>query len=141
MRERVDARHLLYYLCSKRPMRITYIQKYMKANGYNINHSSIIHGINVMKKLMVVIMWIYQLCTKDRLKEVYKQARRQRQYNLNSLVSARINRAIKMVKCYETDEVIILNTTLGGDYYKEITKEQYNILERLVVWNICCIFV
>tara|TARA_R100001086_G_scaffold246557_2_gene179000 strand:+ start:1897 stop:2190 length:294 start_codon:yes stop_codon:yes gene_type:complete len=50
MRERVDARHLLYYLCSKRPMRITYIQKYMKANGYNINHSSIIHGINVMKE-------------------------------------------------------------------------------------------
>ncbi len=32
-RECVDARHLLYYLCSKRPMRITYIQKYMKENG------------------------------------------------------------------------------------------------------------
>ena len=49
-RECVDARHLLYYLCSKRPMRITYIQKYMKENGYTINHSSIIHGINVMKE-------------------------------------------------------------------------------------------
>ena len=31
-------------------MRITYIQKYMKENGYTINHSSIIHGINVMKE-------------------------------------------------------------------------------------------
>jgi|TARA_R100001443_G_scaffold40029_1_gene53411 chromosomal replication initiation ATPase DnaA len=49
-RECVDARHLLYYMCSQRPMRITYIQKYMKENGYDINHSSIIHGINVMKE-------------------------------------------------------------------------------------------
>ena len=46
----VDARHLLYYVCSKRPMRITYIQKYMKENGYDINHSSIIHGINQVKE-------------------------------------------------------------------------------------------
>jgi chromosomal replication initiation ATPase DnaA len=45
-REIVDARHLLYYLCYKRPMTISYIQKYMSANGYDIQHSSIIHGIN-----------------------------------------------------------------------------------------------
>lgn len=45
-REIVDARHLLYYLCHKRPMSITYIQKYMSANGYDIQHSSVIHGIN-----------------------------------------------------------------------------------------------
>ena len=66
------------------------------------------------------------------LKEVYKQAEEDKgSANLNSLVySARINRAIKIVKCYETDEVIILNTTLGGDYYKEITKEQYNIFKE-----------
>tara|TARA_R100001463_G_scaffold76672_10_gene130880 strand:+ start:5756 stop:6055 length:300 start_codon:yes stop_codon:yes gene_type:complete len=44
-RTKVDARHLLYYLCKKRPMRITYIQKYMEDSGYKINHSSIIHGI------------------------------------------------------------------------------------------------
>lgn len=44
-REFVDARYLIYYLCSKRPMQITYIQKYMKENGYDIQHSSIIHGI------------------------------------------------------------------------------------------------
>lgn len=44
-REFVDARHLVYYLCSKRPMQIMYIQKYMKENGYEIQHSSVIHGI------------------------------------------------------------------------------------------------
>lgn len=41
----VDARHLLYYLCFKRKMQISYIQRYMKVNGYVIGHSSIIHGI------------------------------------------------------------------------------------------------
>lgn len=48
-REFVDARHLIYYLCSKRPMQIMYIQKYMAENGYIINHSSVIHGINSIK--------------------------------------------------------------------------------------------
>ena len=45
-RELVDARHLIYYLCSKRPMQIIYIQKYMEENGYKVGHSSVIHGIN-----------------------------------------------------------------------------------------------
>lgn len=45
-REIVDARYLLYYLCYKRPMTIVYIQRYMKENGYDIQHSSVIHGIN-----------------------------------------------------------------------------------------------
>jgi len=49
-RNLVDARQLLYYLCSKRPIQITYIQKYMKDNGYDVCHSVIIHGINVMNK-------------------------------------------------------------------------------------------
>lgn len=44
-RELVDARHLVYYLCSKRPMQVSYIQKYMNEAGYDIKHSSIIHGI------------------------------------------------------------------------------------------------
>jgi chromosomal replication initiator protein len=48
-REFVDARHLLYYLCSKRPMRLNYIQKYMTDAGYNIQHSSVIHGIGVVE--------------------------------------------------------------------------------------------
>lgn len=45
-RDIVDARYLLYYLCHKRPMTLSYIQKFMKANGYEIQHSSVIHGIN-----------------------------------------------------------------------------------------------
>jgi chromosomal replication initiator protein len=48
-RDVVDARQMLYYLCHNRPMRIVYIQEYMGDNGYPINHSSIIHGINMVK--------------------------------------------------------------------------------------------
>jgi len=43
----VDARYLLYYLCSLRPMRVKTIQSYMKQNGYDIPHSIISRGINV----------------------------------------------------------------------------------------------
>jgi len=39
------ARHLLYYLCSKRPMSVTSIAMYMGENGYDTGHSSIIYGI------------------------------------------------------------------------------------------------
>lgn len=46
-RDVVDARQLLYYACSKRPMKVVYIQKYMKHNGYDISHTSILHGISV----------------------------------------------------------------------------------------------
>jgi chromosomal replication initiation ATPase DnaA len=46
--ECVDARHMLYYLCSKRQMRIKTIQDYMAQRGYHISHSSIIYGINQM---------------------------------------------------------------------------------------------
>ena len=35
-REIVDARHVLYYMCSERPMKISYIQMYMKESGYDI---------------------------------------------------------------------------------------------------------
>ena len=49
-REFVDARHLVYYLCSKRPMQVTYIQKYMNEAGYDIKHSSIIHGIAAVEQ-------------------------------------------------------------------------------------------
>jgi len=50
----VDARYLVYFMCSKRPMQIAYIQKYMNDNGYKIVHSCIIHGIeNVEEKLKV----------------------------------------------------------------------------------------
>jgi chromosomal replication initiation ATPase DnaA len=49
-RDIVDARYLLYYMCSERPMRIVYIQEYMFSKGYLINHSSIIYGINQVKQ-------------------------------------------------------------------------------------------
>ena len=49
-RELVDARHLLYYVCSKRPMRVVYIQNYMKERGYSIGHTSILHGIQEASK-------------------------------------------------------------------------------------------
>lgn len=51
-REVVDARQMLYYLCSVRPMRISYIQRYLEANGYFVQHTSIIHGIRAIKKRM-----------------------------------------------------------------------------------------
>ena len=44
-RDIVDARQLLYFLCSESPMRIRYIQQYMEENGYKVGHSTIIHGI------------------------------------------------------------------------------------------------
>lgn len=51
-RQFADARHLVYYLCSKRPMQVTYIVQYMNEAGYAITHSSIIHGIGSVKKRM-----------------------------------------------------------------------------------------
>jgi chromosomal replication initiation ATPase DnaA len=51
-RDIVDARHLLYYMCRNRPMRLRYIQQYMLDGGYDISHSSIIHGIAQVDKLV-----------------------------------------------------------------------------------------
>lgn len=51
-REYVDARQLLFYLCSIRPMRLNYIQKYLEDNGYKTQHSSILHGIAAVKSRM-----------------------------------------------------------------------------------------
>jgi|TARA_R110002074_G_scaffold100583_2_gene217251 chromosomal replication initiation ATPase DnaA len=46
----VDARQMLYYICKNRPMPIVYIQKFMREEGYDVCHSPIIHGINVVQK-------------------------------------------------------------------------------------------
>ena len=46
----VDARHLLYYLCSERLMKGVYIMEYMAEKGYIIDSSSIRYGINAVKK-------------------------------------------------------------------------------------------
>lgn len=50
-RDVVDARHILYYMCHERPMRIRYIQQYMLDRGYDIAHSSIIYGVAQVTKL------------------------------------------------------------------------------------------
>jgi len=49
-RDIVDARQLLYFLCSERPMRVRYIKQYMDDNGYSVGHSTIIHGIKLVKE-------------------------------------------------------------------------------------------
>ena len=35
-----------------RQIRLSYIQEYLTKNGYKISHSSILHGIDVVKKKM-----------------------------------------------------------------------------------------
>ena len=49
-RDVVDARHMLYYLCSERPMTNTYIKQYMGDNGYHIDLPSIGHGIKRVER-------------------------------------------------------------------------------------------
>lgn len=51
-RKIVDARHLLYFLCSNRNMRIKFIQECLFAMGQKINHSNIIYGIASVEKRM-----------------------------------------------------------------------------------------
>ena len=41
--EMVDARQMLYYLCMERPIRISYIQRFMEEKGLPVSHSTIIH--------------------------------------------------------------------------------------------------
>jgi len=43
-----ESRQVVYYLCYKRPMAISSIEHYMRSNGYDISHPSIIHGIEAM---------------------------------------------------------------------------------------------
>tara|TARA_R100000951_G_scaffold115630_1_gene124352 strand:+ start:1292 stop:1585 length:294 start_codon:yes stop_codon:yes gene_type:complete len=49
-REVVDARQMLYFLSRERPIRISYIQKFMEENGHIVTHSTIIHGYNKAKE-------------------------------------------------------------------------------------------
>jgi chromosomal replication initiation ATPase DnaA len=41
----VDAKQMLYYLCNKRQMTVSQIQKFMAEEGYDPKHCSIIRGI------------------------------------------------------------------------------------------------
>ena len=51
-REKVDARQLLYYLCMERPIRISYIVRFLKEYNYDVGHSTIIHGYKEAKKII-----------------------------------------------------------------------------------------
>ena len=51
-REIVDARQMLYYLCMERPIRISYIQRFMEEQGHSVAHSTIIHGYKKAKQLI-----------------------------------------------------------------------------------------
>tara|TARA_R110002126_G_scaffold127939_1_gene270353 strand:+ start:191 stop:508 length:318 start_codon:yes stop_codon:yes gene_type:complete len=50
--EFADARQMLYYLCMERPMRLSYIQKFLAEKGFNIGHSTILSGYERAKKLV-----------------------------------------------------------------------------------------
>jgi|TARA_R110000851_G_scaffold98888_2_gene213637 chromosomal replication initiation ATPase DnaA len=50
--EMVDARQMLYYLCMERPIRISYIQRFMEEKGLPVSHSTIIHGYKKAKKMI-----------------------------------------------------------------------------------------
>ena len=47
-RDIVDARHMLYYACKRNDFEISYIVSYMVQGGYDITHSTIIHGMGIM---------------------------------------------------------------------------------------------
>jgi|TARA_R110000822_G_scaffold164351_1_gene304691 chromosomal replication initiator protein len=48
----VDARQMLYYLCMERPIRISYIQRFLESYDFKVTHSTIIHGYNKAKELV-----------------------------------------------------------------------------------------
>ena len=43
-RDLVDARQMLYYLCMERPIRVSYIQRFMSSHGCDVFHSTVLHG-------------------------------------------------------------------------------------------------
>jgi len=51
-REIVDARQLLYYLCSQRKMSDSQIAVYLSFEGFDTPRQSVRHGINVFKERM-----------------------------------------------------------------------------------------
>tara|TARA_R110000751_G_C13699071_1_gene473164 strand:+ start:365 stop:670 length:306 start_codon:yes stop_codon:yes gene_type:complete len=48
----VEARQILYYLCKERPIRFSYIQRFLEESGYKIGHSTIVHGYKQAKKMI-----------------------------------------------------------------------------------------
>jgi chromosomal replication initiation ATPase DnaA len=51
-RDIVDARQMLYYLCMERPIRVSYIKRFMEENGHAVTHSNIIYSYKKAKELI-----------------------------------------------------------------------------------------
>jgi len=51
-RDIVDARQMLYYLCMERPIRVSYIKRFMEENGHKVTHSNIIYSYKKAKELI-----------------------------------------------------------------------------------------
>ena len=51
-REYVDARQMLYLLCERSNIRVSYIKRYMEEVGHKVTHTTIIHGIRRAKQVM-----------------------------------------------------------------------------------------
>jgi len=49
-REIVEARHMLYYLCKERNMKIIQIKSFMQEQGYKTAHTTIMYGIKVVEQ-------------------------------------------------------------------------------------------
>jgi chromosomal replication initiation ATPase DnaA len=48
----VNARQILYYMCNERGMGAYDIQNYLSRQGYNVSHSTILHGIKKAKEII-----------------------------------------------------------------------------------------
>jgi len=51
-RDIVDARQMLYYLCMERPIRVSYIKRFMEEHGHTVTHSNIVMQYKKAKKLI-----------------------------------------------------------------------------------------
>jgi chromosomal replication initiation ATPase DnaA len=47
-----EARHMLYFLCQRRNMRITFIQQCLDERGVKVAHPNVIHGTRTIQKLV-----------------------------------------------------------------------------------------
>lgn len=49
-RNLVDARHMVYYLCSERNIKQISTTEFMILNGYDIPHQTVLHGVKIVRK-------------------------------------------------------------------------------------------
>lgn len=46
-------RQVLFYLCKNRPMKLIEIKRLLSKEGFDVEHTTILHGIKVIEKLIV----------------------------------------------------------------------------------------